>query len=102
MSFRNLFEGIGLLVVGFGSIVWYIIKLISCIMVSYFIINMINLRLGLGLTNWYWWATIVVIVSILSKIVFLNNYNANTKYGELVNNYEEKCKEEQELDYMGE
>lgn len=65
-------------IVGLG-IIWYIVKVISCVMIA----GLISIKLGLS--GYYWWFSSIIIYCVLGKIIFFRN---NSKgYGELVKRY---------------
>lgn len=85
MSLKLALEGIGLVGLGIFTILWHVIKLISCIMIA----GLISLKLGL--TSYFWWFGTIIIFTILTKIVFYGNNTSS--YKELVDNYNEKIEE---------
>lgn len=81
-----MWKGIGLIGLGTFTIIWYILKIISCIMIA----GLISTRIGLN--NYYWWFSSIIIFSILLKIVFMGNNIDN--YIQLVDDYKKdtNCK----------
>lgn len=67
--------------VGFGIfiIIWYFVKLISCMMIA----GLISMELGLS--GYYWWFNSIIIYCILGKIVFLGN--SSNSYKKLLEEY---------------
>ena len=78
-------EGIGLVIYGFANLVWFLVKLISCIVVAGYI------SIRLGLSGDLWWFSSIVIFCILCKLVFYGN--SNKTYSGLVEKYNNKCEE---------
>lgn len=77
--------GLGLGGLGIFTIIWYIVKVISCIMIAGLISTSI-----FHLTGYYWWFSSIIIYCILGKILFLGNDGNkfkewNDKYQEMVN-----------------
>lgn len=80
-------SGMGLVAIGMFGIVWYIVKLISCIMIA----TLISSKLGLG--GHYWWFSSVIIFCILGRFVYLFKENSSNTYSDLVEKYNDKVKE---------
>lgn len=80
------FEGLGIVLLGLITVVWQIVKIISCL----FIAGLISTKMGLG--GNYWWFASIIIFTFLCKILFLGNNNET--YSNLVDNYNEKVNEE--------
>lgn len=75
---------IGILSIGIFGIIWSLIKLVSCVMIAGYISNY------LGLDNYYWWFSSIILFSILVKLVF--HGNSNEFYENLVDDYKENLK----------
>ncbi|MBS7258328.1 MAG: hypothetical protein KIG63_07770 [Methanobrevibacter sp.] len=69
----------GIVGLGIFIIIWYIVKLISCIMIA----GLISIRLGLS--GYYWWFSSIIICCVLGKIIFFGNSSGG--YSELVKRY---------------
>lgn len=73
----SVIKGLGLLSIGIFSIIWIILKIISCI----FIAGYISTNL-LYFTDIYWWFTSIIIFSILCRLCIRDDFA--DKYTELV------------------
>lgn len=71
--------GTGIVGLGIFIIIWYIVKLISCIMIA----GLISIKLGLS--GYYWWFSSIIIYCVLGKIIFFGN--SSRGYRELVKRY---------------
>ena len=90
MSLKLALEGLCIGLLGMGAIIWHILKIISCIMISALIST------HLGLVNYNWWFGLIIIVTLLLKIVFWGSDSIT--YQELVDNYDEKVINEEVLE----
>lgn len=82
---RILLEGIGILLFGWFCIIWQIALILSCIIIGVLVSG------KLGLNGAYWWASTIIIFSLLNRIVFYGNGDSK-QYEELVENYVYKYK----------
>ena len=80
--------GTGLVGLGICSIIWYFVKLISCIMIA----GLISTRLC-NLSGMYWWFSSVIIFSLLINILFYNT--SSEGYNDLYKKYKKKVEEEE-------
>ena len=83
-NIKLVLEGLGIVSLGFFSIVWYIVKLVSSIMVA----GLISIKLGL--TGYYWWFGSIISFCLINKIIFWGN--STSTYKELVDKYTDKTK----------
>ena len=79
--------GTGLVGLGICSIIWYFVKIISCIMIA----GLISTRLC-NLSGMYWWFSSVIIFSLLINIFFYNT--SSEGYNDLYKKYKKKVEEE--------
>ena len=79
--------GTGLVGLGICSIIWYFVKIISCIMIA----GLISTRLC-NLSGMYWWFSSVIIFSLLINILFYNT--SSEGYNDLYKKYKKKVEEE--------
>ena len=79
--------GIGLVGLGICSVIWYFVKLISCIMIA----GLISTKIC-NLSGMYWWFSSVIIFCLITKVLFLNN--SSVWYNDLNTKYNKKVKEE--------
>lgn len=91
MDWKLTLAGFGLFGWGIFSILWWIIKLISCIIIA----TLISTRLGL--TSYYWWCGSIILFSVLCKIVFAGN--SSSSYEEMSEKYQKKVEEKEKEDY---
>ena len=88
---RLVLEGIGLLLLGFFNIIWSIAIIISSIIIATLVCT------RLGLVNQYWWAGVILIITIIFKLV---SNNSSDKYNEMVDKYHEKVEETEDYGEM--
>ena len=82
-----ILEGLGIAVIGVFTILWFIIVLISCVMMA----GLISVKLGFS--GYYWWFSSIVVFSLLWRILFYGK-QTSSDYGELVDKYKDKCEDE--------
>ena len=80
--------GTGLVGLGICSIIWYFVKLISCIMIA----GLISTKVC-NLSGMYWWFSSVIIFCLLTKILFYGN--SSEWYNDLHKKYNKKVEEEE-------
>lgn len=81
-------EGLGILGLTLFSLIWYLIKIISIIMIT----GLISTRLGLS--GYYWWYSYILIFCVLMRIIFYGN--KDTTLNGMMKNYSEKVREDNE------
>lgn len=84
---KQMLQGLGIAILGFLMIIWYLIKIISCILIASFI------SVKFGLTGYYWLASSVIIFALLVKILFIGNHQFSEYYSGLVNNFNDSVSE---------
>lgn len=88
-EFKLVLIGFGLVGIGIFSVIWNIVKVISCIMIAGLISTSI-----FHLTGYYWWFSSIIIYCIIRKILFLGN--TSKTYQEWIEKYQKMTSEEKE------
>lgn len=81
--------GTGLVGLGILSIIWYFVKLISCVMIA----GLISTKIC-NLNGMYWWFSSIIIFCLLTRILFSNS--SSEWYNDLHEKYNKKLEKENE------
>ena len=85
----DVLYGVGLASLGIFSVFWWILKIISCILIA----GLISYKIC-SLTGWYWWFSSIILFCILKSLVF---FDTDIKpYNDLVDKYKKSVSDDEE------